>query len=158
MTAQVHVPSLFSRAGTVSALTLVAVGGTLAAPGAQPDAHAASAVAVRAVSVAASKAGSPYHWGAAGPDSFDCSGLAAYAYKKAGKSLPRTTQQQYNGTEHISSAARRKGDLVFFHSGSNAYHVGIYAGGGRIWHAPKTGSTVRLEHIWTKDVWYGRVA
>ncbi|MCF3961483.1 C40 family peptidase [Streptomyces fuscigenes] len=158
MSAQVHVPSLFSRAGTISALTLAAVGGTLVAPGASPDAHAASAVATRAVKVAASKAGSPYHWGATGPNSFDCSGLAVYSYKEAGKSLPRTTQQQYNGSKHISATSRRKGDLVFFHSGGYVYHVGIYAGHSRIWHAPKTGSSVRLEHIWTKDVWYGRVA
>ncbi|WP_329458981.1 C40 family peptidase [Streptomyces sp. NBC_01497] len=158
MTAQVHVPSLFSRAGTVSALTLVAVGGTLVAPGATPDAHAASPLATRAVHIAASKAGAPYRWGATGPRSFDCSGLAAFSYKKAGKSLPRTTQQQYNRTRHVSARTRRRGDLVFFHSGGYVYHVGIYAGHNRIWHAPKTGSSVRLEHIWTKDVWYGRVA
>ncbi|MBP0459169.1 C40 family peptidase [Streptomyces montanisoli] len=158
MSAQVHVPSLFSRAGTVSALTLVAVGGTLVAPGGTSQAQAASAVATKAVKVAASKQGSPYRWGATGPNSFDCSGLTVYSYKKAGKSLPRTTQQQYNSTEHVSAAHRRKGDLVFFHSDGYAYHVGIYAGHGRIWHAPKTGSTVRLERIWTKNVWYGRVA
>jgi cell wall-associated NlpC family hydrolase len=158
MTAQVHVPSLFSRAGTVSALTLAAVGGTLVTPGAAPDAGAASPIATRAVKIAASKAGSPYRWGAVGPSSFDCSGLAAYSFKKAGKPLPRTTQQQYNRSRHISATTRRKGDLVFFHSGGYVYHVGIYAGHSRIWHAPKTGSSVRLEHIWTKSVWYGRVA
>ncbi|NEB71586.1 C40 family peptidase, partial [Streptomyces fulvissimus] len=57
----------------------------------------------------------------------------------------------------ISPANRRKGDLVFFHSGGNVYHVGIYAGGGRIWHSPKSGAVVRLEKIWTGNVRYGRV-
>jgi cell wall-associated NlpC family hydrolase len=156
MTAQV-IPSRFTRAGTVSALTLVAIGGTLLAPGASSNAYAAT-LAAKAVKVAASKKGSPYRWGATGPNSFDCSGLALYSYKKAGRKIPRTTQAQYNNTRHISAAGRRQGDLVFFHYGSSVYHVGIYAGSGKIWHAPKTGSTVRLEKIWDKSVWYGRVS
>jgi cell wall-associated NlpC family hydrolase len=35
-------------------------------------------------------------------------------------------------------------------------HVGIYAGHGRIWHAPRPGARVRLERIWTRNVRYGR--
>lgn len=96
--------------------------------------------------------------GATGPRRFDCSGLTLYSFKKAGKKLPRTAAQQYNKTHHISSGSRRAGDLVFFHYGSNVYHVGIYAGHNKIWHAPKSGSVVRLEKIWTKSVWYGRVS
>jgi cell wall-associated NlpC family hydrolase len=46
---------------------------------------------------------------------------------------------------------------VFFHYGSSVYHVGIYAGKGRIWHAPRPGTRVRLEKIWTKQIWYGRI-
>ncbi|KIF73334.1 glycoside hydrolase [Streptomyces sp. 150FB] len=156
MPAQTHVPSLLSRAGTVSALTLVAVGATTLAPGVTTDAFAA-ARAVRALHVAASKQGAPYRYGATGPYRFDCSGLTLYSYKKAGKKLPRTTQQQYNKTRHVSAAGRMRGDLVFFHSGRSVYHVGIYAGSGKIWHSPKTGAVVRLERIWTKRVWYGRV-
>jgi cell wall-associated NlpC family hydrolase len=157
MTAQIHVPSLMSRAGAVSALTLAAVGGTLVAPGAAPEAHAAATYATKALEVAASKKGSPYGYGATGPSRFDCSGLTLYSYKKAGKKLPRTAQQQYNRTRHVPASSRQRGDLVFFHSGSYVYHVGIYAGSGRIWHSPKTGSWVKLEKIWTKKVWYGRV-
>lgn len=159
MTAQIHVPSLtrMSRASAVSALTLAAVGGTLLAPGATSEAHAATAYASKALKVAASKKGSPYRYGATGPHRFDCSGLTLYSYKNAGKKLPRTAQQQYNRTKHVSAASRQRGDLVFFHSGSYVYHVGIYAGGGKIWHSPKSGTVVRLEKIWTKSVWYGRV-
>ncbi|GGV23330.1 glycoside hydrolase [Streptomyces filipinensis] len=156
MTALNRVPSLMARAGTASALTLAAVGGSIAVPGLATDASAAT-LATKALQVAASKKGAPYQWGATGPHRFDCSGLTLYSFKKAGKSLPRTAAQQYNKTHHISAGGRKAGDLVFFHSGSSVYHVGIYAGHGKIWHAPRTGDVVRLQKIWTKSVWYGRV-
>ncbi|WP_327358185.1 C40 family peptidase [Streptomyces sp. NBC_01304] len=156
MTALKCVPSLLTRAGTASALTLVAVGSTIVAPGLAADAEAASP-AGRALQIAASKKGSPYKYGAEGPRRFDCSGLTLYSFKKAGKKLPRTAAQQYNKTKHISKGNRQRGDLVFFHSGRSVYHVGIYAGKGKIWHSPKPGTRVRLERIWTKSVWYGRV-
>lgn len=157
MTAQLHLPLLFTRAGAVSALTIAAVGGTLIAPGGAVEAHAASSHASKALKVAASKKGAPYRYGATGPSSFDCSGLTLYSYKKAGKILPRTAQQQYNRTRHISAGERRRGDLVFFHAGGYVYHVGIYAGKNRIWHSPKTGDVVRLVKIWSSSVRYGRV-
>ncbi|MEU8571651.1 C40 family peptidase [Streptomyces pathocidini] len=160
MTAHAQVPSLLTRrvrrAGSVSALTIAAVGGTLLAPGAAGEAHAASP-GFKALHVAAAKRGAPYRWGATGPRSFDCSGLTQYAFKAVGKKLPRTAAQQYNKTRRVRAAHRKPGDLVFFGYGRGIYHVGIYAGRGRMWHSPKTGSTVRLEKIWTKAVQYGRV-
>lgn len=128
----------------------------MVAPGFTSDAEAAGPAA-KALHVVASKKGSPYKWGATGPRNFDCSGLTLYAFKKAGKSLPRTAAAQYSKTRHISASNRKRGDLVFFHSGRYVYHVGIYAGKGRIWHSPKTGDVVKLQKIWTKSVWYGRV-
>jgi len=156
MTAQAHVPSLLARVGTMSAVTLVAIGGSIVAPGAAPEAQAATH-AVKALQIAASKQGAPYRYGGTGPNRFDCSGLILYSYKRVGKELPRTTQQQYNRTRHVPAGDRRRGDLVFFHSGGRVYHVGIYAGHGRIWHSPKTGDVVRLERIWSRSVLYGRV-
>ncbi|MFE4411959.1 C40 family peptidase [Streptomyces sp. NPDC093064] len=156
MTALNRVPSLMARAGTASALTLAAVGGSIVVPGVASEASAAT-TANTVLRIAASKQGSPYQWGATGPRRFDCSGLTLYSFKRAGKTLPRTAAQQYNKSRHISAGSRRAGDLVFFHSGSNVYHVGIYAGKGKIWHAPKTGDVVKLQKIWTKSVWYGRV-
>ncbi|CAL9320897.1 C40 family peptidase [Streptomyces sp. SudanB182_2057] len=156
MTALNRVPSLMARAGTASALTLAAVGGSIAVPGLATDASAAT-IASKALKVAASKKGAPYRWGATGPNRFDCSGLTVYSFKKAGKKLPRTAAQQYNKSRHVSARNRKAGDLVFFHSGSSVYHVGIYAGHNKIWHAPKTGDVVRLQKIWSKSVWYGRV-
>ncbi|WP_030985211.1 C40 family peptidase [Streptomyces sp. NRRL S-1813] len=156
MTVRMHTPNLLARAGTVTALTLVTLGGTSMAPGAAGNAEAAS-VSVHALRVAASKGGSPYRYGAQGPQAFDCSGLTVYSFKRAGRALPRTAAAQYSRTRHIPAASRRRGDLVFFHSRSGIYHVGIYAGRGRMWHAPKAGSVVRLERIWSRSVWYGRV-
>ncbi|WP_338694040.1 C40 family peptidase [Streptomyces sp. Q6] len=156
MTALDRVPSLLTRAGTASALTLAVAGAGLMVPGAASEASAAVA-STKALQVAASKKGSPYKWGATGPHRFDCSGLTLYSFKRAGKKLPRTAAQQYNKTRHIRASSRTRGDLVFFHSGRSVYHVGIYAGKGRIWHSPKTGDVVRLQKIWTKSVWYGRV-
>ncbi|MEU6224981.1 C40 family peptidase [Streptomyces sp. NPDC047042] len=157
MSALNRVPSMMTRAGTVSALTLAAVGGGLVLPGVNTDA-AAVTPQTKALQIAASKKGSPYKYGAAGPKKFDCSGLTQYSFKKAGKSLPRTAAAQYNKTKHISAKSRKSGDLVFFHSGKNVYHVGIYAGKGKIWHSPKTGDVVKLQKIWTTSVWYGRVS
>ncbi|MGV9314599.1 C40 family peptidase [Streptomyces sp. NPDC003691] len=158
MNAQKNVPSLLGRAGAVSALTVAALGATMLVPGGTPEAQAAAtAHAGKALKVAASKKGAPYKYGAAGPSRFDCSGLTVYSFKKAGKKLPRTAQQQYNKTRKISAKSRKAGDLVFFHGGGGVYHVGIYAGKGKIWHSPKKGSWVKLDKIWSKSISYGRV-
>jgi cell wall-associated NlpC family hydrolase len=149
-------PSLVARAGTATALTLAVVGASVLVPGAASGAQAATH-ATKALNVAASKRGAPYKYGASGPHRFDCSGLTLYSYKRVGKSLPRTAQAQYNKTRHIRSSQRQRGDLVFFHRGRSVYHVGIYAGGDKIWHSPKRGEVVRLQRIWSKSVWYGRV-
>lgn len=114
-------------------------------------------VGVKAVHVAASKKGTPYRYGAVGPSRFDCSGLTMWTYGRLGKRLPRTAAAQYRATVHVSRSSRRPGDLVFFTSGSSIYHVGVYAGGGKVWHAPKTGDRVKLATIWTSAVRYGRV-
>lgn len=156
MNAQKHRRLITTLARALGALTLATVVG-VPMMGSVSEAQTITAHASKALQVAASKKGSPYAYGATGPNRFDCSGLVLYSYKKAGKALPRTAQQQYNRTRHISTASRQRGDVVFFHSGRGVYHVGIYAGRGRIWHAPKSGAWVRLERIWTKRVSYGRV-
>jgi cell wall-associated NlpC family hydrolase len=123
---------------------------------AQPSVSAG--LGVRAVRIAASRRGAPYQWGAVGPRRFDCSGLTMWVYARMGKRLPRSAAQQYAATVHIPSWARRPGDLVFFKTGSGyVHHVGIYAGGGMIWHAPHSGDHVRRARLWTRTVWYGRV-
>ena len=81
-----------------------------------------------------------YVYGGSNPNtSFDCSGLTAWCYGKAGIRLPRTAQAQYDATQHIPLSQAKAGDLVFFHSTYNAgtyvTHVGIYAGNNRMYHA-----------------------
>jgi cell wall-associated NlpC family hydrolase len=87
----------------------------------------------------------PYVWGAAGPGSFDCSGLVLWAYQKVGISLPHYTGDQWTAGTHVSRQDLRPGDLVFFYG--DLHHVGIYIGGGMMVHAPHTGDVVRVAPI-----------
>lgn len=98
--------------------------------------------AADAVSYAHQKLGSPYVWGATGPDAFDCSGLVQAAYRSAGVALPRTTYAQINAGRRVARSELRPGDLVFFYSGIT--HVGLYIGNGQMIHAPNSGSSVRV--------------
>ena len=111
----------------------------------------------RTVSLAAAQRGKPYRYGAVGPRAFDCSGLVKYVMAKQRKSVPRTAAQQYRASRKVSKANMRPGDLVFFVSRGRVYHVAIYAGRGRIWHAPSTGKRVQLAKIWTGHWVGGRV-
>ena len=81
-----------------------------------------------------------YVYGGSNPNtSFDCSGLTQWCYGKAGISLPRTAQAQYDATQHIPLSQAQAGDLVFFHSTYNTSdyvtHVGIYVGNNQMYHA-----------------------
>jgi cell wall-associated NlpC family hydrolase len=98
-----------------------------------------------AVNTAMAQRGKPYVWAAAGPNSFDCSGLVQYAYKAAGISLPHSAAMQSRMGAPVSRAALRPGDLVFFYSGPS--HVGIYIGNDEVVHAPTTGDVVKVTKI-----------
>jgi cell wall-associated NlpC family hydrolase len=112
----------------------------------------------RAVVIAATFAGLPYVYGGAYPGTgFDCSGYVQYVYGRLGVKLPRTTEAQYEATEHVPQASKEVGDLIFFGNPGAIYHVGIYAGGGRMWVAPHSGAVVQLETIWTTGYHVGRV-
>ncbi|MFH9820502.1 NlpC/P60 family protein [Streptomyces sp. NPDC017230] len=104
--------------------------------------QAPSSRAAAAVAYAHQKLGSPYVWGATGPDAFDCSGLIQAAYRAAGVSLPRTTYAQIDAGRRVSRSELRPGDLVFFYSGIS--HVGIYIGNGNMIHAPNPSAPVRV--------------
>ncbi|MEV7612286.1 NlpC/P60 family protein [Streptomyces sp. NPDC089799] len=112
---------------------------------ARPAPPADGSRAARAVSFAYGAIGKPYVWGATGPGSFDCSGLAQAAWRSAGVSLPRTTYTQINAGRRIARSQLAPGDLVFFYSGIT--HVGLYVGNGQMIHAPRPGSTVRLAPV-----------
>ncbi|NIH84506.1 C40 family peptidase [Amycolatopsis granulosa] len=110
----------------------------------------------RIVHAAAAQAGKPYRSGGTGPGGFDCSGLAQYAHKQVGITLPRTARAQRTAVRGVSKPDKRPGDLVFFASGGKVYHVGIYAGDNKIWAAPESGDVVRLQTIWTSSYTVGR--
>lgn len=107
--------------------------------------------------VAASKKGTPYRYGATGPRAFDCSGYTRWVFAKVGRHLPRTSRAQARFAPHVKRSQRRTGDLVFFAQHGRVYHVGLYAGHNRIWHAPRTGQRVHQERLWTSHVSYGRI-
>ena len=96
-----------------------------------------------AVSYALAQVGKPYVFGAAGPYSFDCSGLTMSAWAQAGVYLPHSASAQYSATARVSSSSLQPGDLVFFTiSSKKIAHVGIYAGNKRFIHAPSSGKGV----------------
>jgi peptidoglycan DL-endopeptidase CwlO len=111
-----------------------------------PPARGAAGVAVR---TALAQVGKPYHWGSAGPDAFDCSGLTMYVWAAAGVSLPHSSSAQYQALPHVGRAALQPGDLVFF--GSPIHHVGIYVGGGTMVAAPSSGRVVQVQAIDRSD-------
>ncbi|WP_262056154.1 C40 family peptidase [Streptomyces sp. STR69] len=104
-----------------------------------------AALARQAVAFARAQVGKPYVWGAAGPGSYDCSGLAQAAWKAAGVTLPRATTAQANAGTTVPLDDAQPGDLVFFHA--DVSHVGVYVGDGMMIHAPKPGAYVREEPI-----------
>ncbi|MFJ1734874.1 NlpC/P60 family protein [Streptomyces sp. NPDC088254] len=123
-----------SRGSTGARDALPAVGSATA--------KAPNSRAAEAVSYAYSKLGSPYVWGATGPNAFDCSGLVLASYRSAGVALPRTTYAQIDAGRRVSRSELRPGDLVFFYSGIT--HVGIYVGDGKMIHAPNPSAPVRV--------------
>ena len=111
----------------------------------------------KAVALAATEAGKPYLWGAAGPNAFDCSGLTMYVYAKLGVALQRSANDQFLTTLHVPYSQAQPGDLIFFYDTTGyVYHVGIYAGNGMMWDAPNSTTVVRYEDVWyPNQVWVG---
>ncbi|MFI0449154.1 C40 family peptidase [Actinomadura sp. 6N118] len=98
--------------------------------------------AAAAVAYAYKQIGDRYRYGGTGPHSWDCSGLAGGAWRKAGVKLPRTTYAIYRAVKHkVSWKGAAKGDLLFFYSGKS--HMGIYVGKGYMIHAPSSGKRVK---------------
>jgi peptidoglycan DL-endopeptidase CwlO len=97
-----------------------------------------------ALGYAYAQVGKWYQYGAAGPDTFDCSGLTMMAWRQGGVSLPHNAAAQYNATNHISRANLQPGDLVFF---QGLGHVGIFVSGDQMIEAPHTGAKVRITTI-----------
>lgn len=103
----------------------------------------------KVISMAKSKLGCKYVWGAQGPSTFDCSGLMVYCFKNsAGINLPRTSKEQSSYGTKVSKSNLKAGDMVFFNtSGKGVSHVGLYIGNGNMIHAPKPGDVVKIVSI-----------
>jgi cell wall-associated NlpC family hydrolase len=111
----------------------------------------------RAAEIALSLRGSPYRYGANGPNAFDCSGLVHYAYGRAGARVPRTTDAQYDAVDRRWLSQLEPGDLVFFRIGGiGVSHVGIFVGDDEFVHAPKTGSAVHVSSL-DEEYWRSRL-
>jgi cell wall-associated NlpC family hydrolase len=111
----------------------------------------------RVVALAAAQTGKPYVFAAAGPSSFDCSGLTEYVFAQVGISLPHKADAQKSYGVGVSASAALPGDLVVFLSGGVGYHVGIYAGNGYMYDAPHTGTTVGLHAVYDSNVIFRRL-
>lgn len=139
-----------------------------------PELTDVSSKVATVLAAALAQRGVPYSWGGgtkdgpstgiccspsgksgAGISGFDCSGLTLYAFARAGVSLPRTAAEQAARGTRIPAArgtsALRPGDLVFYAYApgldATIYHVGIYAGNGRMVNAARPGTTVRLDPV-----------
>jgi peptidoglycan DL-endopeptidase CwlO len=99
-----------------------------------------STQAEKAVAFAYAQLGKPYQWGATGPGSYDCSGLAQAAWAAAGVSIPRTTYAQWAALPHIATSAIEPGDLLYY---DGIGHVTMYVGNGYMIDAPQTGLDVQ---------------
>jgi peptidoglycan DL-endopeptidase CwlO len=142
-------------------VTVVLLGLALAVPTVCATANASttrttSTVAAKVLSIAASQYGKPYHYGASGPSSFDCSGFTSYVFRKVGISLPHSSSAQYGVVHHIAKANKRPGDLIFMYGSGGIYHVAIYAGNNQMWAATHTGDIVRKETIYSSSYLVGR--
>jgi cell wall-associated NlpC family hydrolase len=125
------------------------VGATAQAPSATGTPNSVTTIAPPShyggvVAVAMAQLGKNYVWGAAGPDTFDCSGLVVYSYAQVGVSLPHSSYALWNVGVYVSQDQLQPGDIVFF---DGLGHVGIYIGGGQFIHAPHTGTVVQISSL-----------
>ncbi len=104
----------------------------------------------RVIETATALLGTPYKFGGTTPDGFDCTGYVAYVFRKTiGLSLPRTSLEQIQSGEPLSSRHLQPGDLVYFRIDRKKVdlHLGIYLGDGRFIHAPSSGGAVNVQSL-----------
>ncbi|MFE2144874.1 C40 family peptidase [Streptomyces sp. NPDC059456] len=127
-------------ADTATAQRALVGSGRLAATPRTPTAAGGAAL-----TYATEQIGKPYVWGAEGPGSFDCSGLTSQAWAHAGRSIPRTSQEQWARLPRVPLDELRPGDLVVYFP--TATHVALYVGDGKVIQAPRPGAKVKVSPI-----------
>lgn len=96
--------------------------------------------------------GTPYKYGGASPEGFDCSGFTYFVYKNIVREIPRTATDQRAASVELTMDELLPGDLVFFRnegSGSGVGHAGIYVGEGQFIHSPNSGDYISYDTLWT---------
>ena len=122
-------------------------------PAPQPGGSDPSAGQVTtAIRFAKAQLGEPYVWGAAGPNTWDCSGLVQKAWAAAGISMVHQARPQYWGSKKLSLSELEPGDMVFFATNASdsnpIYHVAMYIGGGKMIQAPRPGRGVEIVSLY----------
>ena len=173
--AQAHVAALKSARQAALAATATAAaakaaaqasagstqGSATAAPSWASSSGASATQGDVAANWALTQLGKPYQWGAAGPDTYDCSGLTMEAWAHAGVQLLHYTGYQWEEGPHVPLTDLQRGDLLFFATNtadpSTIHHVGIYIGNGMMVDAPFTGAFVRIDSMYAPGGLIGAV-
>jgi cell wall-associated NlpC family hydrolase len=148
--------SLLTRFRALSVAAALVAAPAVAVTAAPVAAHASTThktpARLKALAYAKKQLGDPYRFGAAGPNAFDCSGLTMKAYSKAHKKIgghSATAQYRLAKKKHQLRSLKhvRKGDLLFYGSTSDVYHVAMYVGKGKMIEAADYGIPVRIVKV-----------
>lgn len=105
----------------------------------------------RLISVARSKLGSRYIYGAKGPNTFDCSGFVYWVLKNSGVRQGYMTSGGWAGNSRYrrisSMSSIKRGDIITYNG-----HVGIALGGNQMIDASSSQGRVRITNI-TSSYW-----
>ncbi|MGC5343192.1 C40 family peptidase [Streptomyces sp. DT171] len=107
----------------------------------------ATGSAASIVSFVKAQVGDAYVPGGTGPNSWDCSGLVQAAFRTVGIDLPRVSQNQSVAGTQVSLSNLQPGDILYWGSAGNAYHVAVYVGGGQFVGAQNSSTGVVLRSL-----------
>jgi cell wall-associated NlpC family hydrolase len=155
--------ALAAEAAAAATKAAAAAGGAqgTTAPSWASSSGASSTQGDIAANWALTQLGKPYQWGAAGPGTYDCSGLTMAAWARARVQLLHYTGYQWDEGPHVPLNELQRGDLLFYATNnsdpSTIHHVGIYIGNGMMVDAPYTGAVVRIDSIYQPGIPIGAV-
>ena len=139
-----------AAAGAVGSAAVPASSGTPVSSGTASAGLSVAQIYIM-VKAAESRLGTPYVWGAAGPASFDCSGLVQWSFAQAGVVMPRVAADQARTGPAVPFSQAQPGDLLFYRTDPTApdyiSHVAIYLGGGWMIQAPEPGEDVQVVRV-----------